>query len=522
MATIEEQLLSKILQISSADTADSITPTMVATPLDLLRQLAKELVAALQTQVAPFKGLTNDPDSLYALASYGIYYNTQYWKGLLAVVFDHNNVVSQVALSSSTPSYSGNTLSWVSGPCVMKRTYSNGSWGRWEIATGYEIVEGSTTYNDAKDGTIYKNGVKIYPKTVSDVVFDNETGHTVKQDLSALSQEIVSLRNVISTIYNALGAYSFPYGKPQNIFNVFSVNQTLSNVTSNYTSNLIENGYPLTILLTADTNYVLGNVVVIMGGVDITSTCYSNGVINIPSVTGNVEIFAAAAKSASSYIQNGLVFQMDGLEQGSNTSAWTDLVNGVVFTPNGATKRANGWYFDGVDDYMLGDSNMGSFNPNAHTVEVCIQSELSNQAYYVFVDSEGKTIFCYIYNYQSKDWYTIRGTQASGAYGGSLNTGTRDNGNGAKIVSINGAVTQGNDGGRVNGDTKTITNLSNGSATGYPTIGARYVASQSGFADFFKGTVHAIRIYNRALTLAEMLANQKIDNERFDLGLTIN
>lgn len=36
-----------------------------------------------------------------------------------------------------------------------------------------------------------------------------------------------------------------------------------------------------------------------MGGADITSTAYTGGVINIPSVTGNVEITAIATKTAT-------------------------------------------------------------------------------------------------------------------------------------------------------------------------------------------------------------------------------
>lgn len=35
------------------------------------------------------------------------------------------------------------------------------------------------------------------------------------------------------------------------------------------------------------------------------------------------------------------------------------------------------------------------------------------------------------------------------------------------------------------------------------------------------GNIHAVRIYNRLLTEDEMLRNQQIDNERFNLGLMI-
>ena len=37
----------------------------------------------------------------------------------------------------------------------------------------------------------------------------------------------------------------------------------------------------------------------------------------------------------------------------------------------------------------------------------------------------------------------------------------------------------------------------------------------------FNGIIHSIRIYNRSLTLEERLYNQKVDNIRFNLGLTL-
>ena len=50
-----------------------------------------------------------------------------------------------------------------------------------------------------------------------------------------------------------------------------------------------------TTTLIADDGYTISSVVVKMGGVDVTNTVYSNGVITIASVTGNIEITATAA-----------------------------------------------------------------------------------------------------------------------------------------------------------------------------------------------------------------------------------
>lgn len=73
----------------------------------------------------------------------------------------------------------------------------------------------------------------------------------------------------------------------------YSITNNLTNVTnSNTTKNIAENGsYSAT--LTA-TEGEINSVTITMGGVDITSTAYSNGNISIPTVTGNIVITAIA------------------------------------------------------------------------------------------------------------------------------------------------------------------------------------------------------------------------------------
>ena len=78
----------------------------------------------------------------------------------------------------------------------------------------------------------------------------------------------------------------------------YRVKQILSHVTSSLEQGYIESGEALEVTLTAEENYTIANVVVIMGGTDITSEVYSNGVISIASVTDNVEIVATATASA--------------------------------------------------------------------------------------------------------------------------------------------------------------------------------------------------------------------------------
>ena len=79
----------------------------------------------------------------------------------------------------------------------------------------------------------------------------------------------------------------------------YNVVQHLTHVTSSYTSNTIAVGGELEITLTAADDYTIANVVVMMGGEDITSTAYddSTDTITISEVTADVEVIATATST---------------------------------------------------------------------------------------------------------------------------------------------------------------------------------------------------------------------------------
>ena len=82
------------------------------------------------------------------------------------------------------------------------------------------------------------------------------------------------------------------------ILGLLITNNLTNCINSNVSTTIKENGNYLA-TITANINYKLGNVTVTMGGVDITSTSYSNGVITINSVTGNIVITANATATSS-------------------------------------------------------------------------------------------------------------------------------------------------------------------------------------------------------------------------------
>lgn len=140
---------------------------------------AAEVIAELQRQA---RGRVTDIDSLHNVADIGTYhYIGNGWKGLVNVNFDASSKVSQVALSSSTPSYENDSLTWLSGkPCVMVRTYTNGAWSAWSKA-GADVVNdlvtgGTDKALSAEQGKVLDQKVAALGSKIGQVLTASATG----------------------------------------------------------------------------------------------------------------------------------------------------------------------------------------------------------------------------------------------------------------------------------------------------------------------------------------------------------
>lgn len=74
----------------------------------------------------------------------------------------------------------------------------------------------------------------------------------------------------------------------------FDVINSLTHVTNSNSSKRVAEGDSYSATLSADAGYWITTVVITMDGDDVTSTAYSNGVINIASVNGEITIYAVA------------------------------------------------------------------------------------------------------------------------------------------------------------------------------------------------------------------------------------
>ena len=83
----------------------------------------------------------------------------------------------------------------------------------------------------------------------------------------------------------------------------YTVTNTLTGCTSSNAATTVTGGDTYYATITASNGYVLNGatVVVKMGGTDVTALYYADGVINIPDVSGNIEITITAAVYVPSY-----------------------------------------------------------------------------------------------------------------------------------------------------------------------------------------------------------------------------
>ena len=80
------------------------------------------------------------------------------------------------------------------------------------------------------------------------------------------------------------------------MYGMKSVANVLANASTNNGATIVTKGAEYKATITANSGYEISSIKVTMGGTDITSSAYSNGVISIAKVTGNIVITASAVK----------------------------------------------------------------------------------------------------------------------------------------------------------------------------------------------------------------------------------
>ena len=200
----------------------------------------------------------------------------------------------------------------------------------------------------------------------------------------------------------------------------------------------------------------------------------------------------------SGYVTDGLVAHFDGIDKGNTSGRWESLVGSAYYTLNThSTVETNAVVMDGAG--VITGTNRVSIGGKAGTIEVCAEN-LAAPGSAIVLNGSASGQICFIIG--------------AAGYGFCINGGSNQ-WNVTKVDLFTCSLNK--DRCMLNG-TVTGTIATNNWSSYSDTIGGRASGSNRYYANI---RIYSIRMYNRLLTEAEMLQNQREDNTRFNLAMTI-
>lgn len=199
------------------------------------------------------------------------------------------------------------------------------------------------------------------------------------------------------------------------------------------------------------------------------------------------------------YITDGLVFWLDGLNKGASDGRWVDLVKRIKFTNNNVESLDDGWRFNGTSSYFTTSSQIG-YGAD-YTFEFCINFAVNNKVA-VMAFGPQKIKYSPVVYVLTGSYFLIMQNTNTYSFTPSLNANYSISANLSRLVR--------------NGESP----ISPSSRVDYWNNSGNYIGKRES-GNYFKGVIHGIRMYNRRLSLEEQQFNISVDNERFNLGLTL-
>lgn len=216
---------------------------------------------------------------------------------------------------------------------------------------------------------------------------------------------------------------------------------------------------------------------------------------------------AGGGQAEPTYIQDNLVFHLDGINRGGTTGHWVDLIGGVDFTLIGCTEATDHVSFGGTGyGYTNTDLNYPFAN---YTMEIVLAPNFTTPSAncVVFMANGSSNVG---FGYLTNAIITTAGSTTRKMIPISKPT---------DIIQFR--ITEGaNYSAYINGvQTALLSGLNNWSIKGKPSIGCRMNGSSP--ENKFNGSIYSIRIYLGGFTDEQRLNNLAVDNERFNMGLTL-
>ena len=209
--------------------------------------------------------------------------------------------------------------------------------------------------------------------------------------------------------------------------------------------------------------------------------------------------------ASGSYIQNGLIFQLDGINKGNNPNGWVEVINGLIFPYNEhMILEDDGVVFeDGSQCYINSDFQ---FPLNGQIEVVCDYNYTTVSGQYSFVICTGNSQNLMFANTQTlavgvsepsphHKTIPLDNLIRYKPYTFSYNINSQFINSEETISPQNNFFTQNN--------------------ANIISLGFRKKTSYG--ASYYNGKIYSIRIYNRQLTSEEVAFNYNVDKIRFRL-----
>lgn len=313
--------------------------------------------------------------------------------------------------------------------------------------------------NGISAGGLTKAQVTLFEQLFNNLAYtDNVIGKATADSL------IASLRASASSGGNTGGDSGEDGGEDtptEPTVKTYSITNSLANATTDNDITSVEENASYTATITPNEQYKLGNATVTMGGVDVTSTVYINGVINIPQVTGDVIIMVETISTKAVAVYTLPQATTFNGTSGIDTNITLDLKNTSWSIVGDVTNATSGTMF----------ATHGSIE--AH--QLCIRNHGNGWGVYhmngttsVKVDDD---------NWDGTFKFVITHNEGE---------------NTIDVYHINGELVK---------QTPTLNYLTNASA--YPTT-LKVASDRTGTGSYFKGTVNDFKIYNGMLIDSEI------------------
>lgn len=204
------------------------------------------------------------------------------------------------------------------------------------------IVEDGKLYLTKLDGTKLDDGTTL-PTGSGTSIDDTNTTTDKTWSSSKIDSQFKDIANNFKLVAGANNAIKLMFGTkelssitinggtvdPTPTPNTYTVTNNLSNASTSNSATSVKEGTSYSATITASSGYRLKSVTVTMGGVDITNTAYSNGRINISSVTGNIVITVTTEYVSSEVTRYTIT---NNLSHASNSNTATTIEEKSSYT----------------------------------------------------------------------------------------------------------------------------------------------------------------------------------------------